>query len=126
PPFRADPRAACPRCDRMREAMSSSDRRRSDRIPIEMWVEQSRGKELYFQRSANLSAGGLFLENTIPHPVGTRITLQFTLPGDSAAVEVHGEIVSAASASELGMGVKFVDVPPDTQARIDAFIASRK
>ena len=106
--------------------MSSSDRRRSDRIPIEMWVEQSRGKELYFQRSANLSAGGLFLENTIPHPVGTLITLQFTLPGDSAPLEVHGEIVSAASASDLGMGVKFIEVGTDIQARIDAFIASRK
>jgi uncharacterized protein (TIGR02266 family) len=92
-----------------------------------MWVEQSRDRELYFQRSANLSGGGLFLENTIPHPVGTRITLQFTLPGDAAPVQVAGEIVSAALQSELGMGVKFLDVEPSVQARIDAFIsASRK
>jgi uncharacterized protein (TIGR02266 family) len=106
--------------------VSTSDRRRSDRIPIEMWVEQSRDKELYFQRSANLSAGGLFLENTIPHPVGTRIKLQFTLPGDTGPLELEGEIVSAASQSELGMGVKFVDVDAAVQQRIDAFIASRK
>ena len=104
----------------------SNDRRRSDRIPIEMWVEQSRDRELYFQRSANLSAGGLFLENTIPHPVGTRITLQFTLPGDVEPLKVHGEIVSAASQSELGMGVKFVDVEADVQARIDEFIAASR
>jgi uncharacterized protein (TIGR02266 family) len=106
--------------------VSTTDRRRSDRIPIEMWVEQSRDQELYFQRSANLSAGGLFLENTIPHPVGTRITLQFTLPGDAQPVRVHGEIVSAASQSELGMGVKFVEVDADVQARIDAFIAASR
>ena len=91
-----------------------------------MWIEQSRDNELYFQRSANLSAGGLFLENTIPHPVGTHITLQFTLPGDAAPIKIQGEIVSAASQSELGMGVKFVDVEPAVQKRIDAFIASRK
>jgi uncharacterized protein (TIGR02266 family) len=106
--------------------VSTSDRRRSDRIPIEMWVEQSRDKELYFQRSANLSAGGLFLENTIPHPVGTRIKLQFTLPGDASALSLDGEIVTAAAQDELGMGVKFVDVDPAVQKRIDAFIASRK
>jgi uncharacterized protein (TIGR02266 family) len=104
----------------------SNERRRSDRIPIEMWVEQSRDQELYFQRSANLSAGGLFLENTIPHPVGTHITLQFTLPGDVEPIKVHGEIVSAASQTELGMGVKFIDVEADVQARIDKFIAASR
>src|SRR5215468_1250071 len=125
PHSRAAVLAAFPRCDRI-PVVSTTDRRRSDRIPIEMWVEQSRDQELYFQRSANLSAGGLFLENTIPHPVGTRITLQFTLPGDAEALRVHGEIVSAAQTNELGMGVKFVEVEPAVQAGIDAFIASRK
>jgi uncharacterized protein (TIGR02266 family) len=87
-----------------------------------MWVEESTERELYFQRSANLSSGGIFLENTIPHPKGTVVNLQFTLPGDSVPLKVRGEIVNAAAADELGMGIKFIDVTPDVEERIMDFV----
>src|SRR5262249_26630623 len=106
-------------------AVETGDRRKSARVPVEMWVEESRGQELYFQRSGNLSRGGLFLENTIPHPIGTPVMLQFTLPGQHEPLRVRGEIVSASHLGELGMGVKFVDVEPQTQAHIDASIDAR-
>jgi uncharacterized protein (TIGR02266 family) len=99
-----------------------SERRESPRIPVEMWVEESTERELYFQRSANLSTGGIFLENTIPHPKGTVVNLQFTLPGDTQPVKVRGEIVNAAASDELGMGIKFIDVDPDVQRRISEFV----
>jgi uncharacterized protein (TIGR02266 family) len=101
---------------------AASDRRESRRIPVEMWVEESTERELYFQRSANLSTGGIFLENTIPHPKGTVVNLQFTLPGDTAPLKVRGEIVNAAATDELGMGIKFIDVDPETQERITDFV----
>jgi uncharacterized protein (TIGR02266 family) len=101
---------------------SGQERRESPRIPVEMWVEESTERELYFQRSANLSAGGIFLENTIPHPKGTVVNLQFTLPGDSSPIKVRGEIVNAAASDELGMGIKFVDVEPEVERRISEFV----
>jgi uncharacterized protein (TIGR02266 family) len=85
-----------------------------------MWVEQRCGDELYFQRSGNLSVGGLYLADTIPHPIGTRIQLQFTLPGETQALRVQGEIVNTQG---LGMGVRFVDLPPDVAERIARYIA---
>jgi len=101
---------------------SSTERRESPRIPVEMWVEESTERELYFQRSANLSTGGIFLENTIPHPKGTVVNLQFTLPGDATPIKVRGEIVNAATADELGMGIKFVEVDDETERRITEFV----
>jgi uncharacterized protein (TIGR02266 family) len=101
---------------------SKGERRETPRIPVEMWVEESTERELYFQRSANLSVGGIFLENTIPHPKGTVVNLQFTLPGDTTPVKVRGEIVNAAASDELGMGIKFLDVEPDVQRRISEFV----
>src|SRR4249920_3086592 len=92
----------------------SEERRGGPRIPIEMWVEETTGSERYFRRAGNLSKGGLRLEHTIPLPVGTRVNLTFT---------VSGEIVSAAGPEELRMGVKFVDLSPEAQASIDAFLA---
>jgi uncharacterized protein (TIGR02266 family) len=98
------------------------ERRESPRIPVEMWVEESTERELYFQRSANLSVGGIYLENTIPHPKGTVVNLQFTLPGDSRPIKVRGEIVNAAAADELGMGIKFLEVDSQVEHRIAEFV----
>jgi uncharacterized protein (TIGR02266 family) len=102
---------------------TTEERRGGPRIPIEMWVEETTGSERYFRRAGNLSRGGLRLEHTIPLPVGTVVNLTFTLPGDQSAVEISGEIVSAAAPEDLRMGVKFLDPTPDARAKIDAFLA---
>jgi uncharacterized protein (TIGR02266 family) len=104
-----------------------SERRSSERIPVEMWVEESSDRELYFQRGANISTGGLFLKRTIPHARGTIVWLRFTLPGDTAAIEVQGEIVNVGEGdADLGMGVRFVDLEADDRLRIEAFIGRVK
>jgi uncharacterized protein (TIGR02266 family) len=106
----------------MSQEIDEGDRRISSRIPVEMWVEESTDRELYFQRSANLSTGGIFLENTIPHPVGTVIALAFTLPGDDQKLNVKGEIVNAAEGGTLGMGVKFIQLDENARERIKKFV----
>jgi type IV pilus assembly protein PilZ len=106
--------------------MAESDRRTGHRVAVQMWVEEESADGLYFQRSANLSEGGMFLEKTIPHPVGTQIALQFTLPDNHGPLKVRGEIVNAAAEEgELGMGVKFVGLPDDVAERIRQFIRGR-
>lgn len=99
------------------------ERRASERIAVELWVEESTERELYFQRSGNISTGGMFLERTIPHAKGTVVNLQFTLPGDSQPFRVRGEIVNVGDDEEtLGMGVKFVDLDDGDRERLEAFI----
>src|ERR1700745_3406884 len=102
---------------------SDTARRGGQRIPIEMWVEETTDSERYFRRAGNLSRGGLRLDHTIPLPLGTVVSLTFTLPGDSAAVTVAGEIVSNAGPDELRMGVKFINLSAEAQARIDGYLA---
>ena len=106
--------------------MAESDRRTGHRVAVQMWVEEQSADGLYFQRAANLSEGGMFLEKTIPHPVGTQVALQFTLPDQAEPLKVRGEIVNAAAdEGELGMGVKFIDLPAETAERIRRFVQSR-
>jgi uncharacterized protein (TIGR02266 family) len=108
------------------------ERRRTMRVQVQMFVEESPVETdgpdaTYFQRSSNLSPSGMFLENTIPHPVGTRVALQFTLPGDGAPIRVQAEIVSALDGEEqMGMGLRFLNPPADVQKRLDAFIAEHE
>lgn len=101
----------------------TSERRQGSRVPVQIWVEEATDRELYFQRSANLSVGGIYLENTIPHPVGTRVTLRFNLPGDAQKLEVKAEVVGAiAGEEEMGMGLKFLDLPAGEAERIRQYI----
>ena len=89
-----------------------------------MWVDETHEGTTYFQRAGNLSAGGIYIEGTIPHQPGTKIRLRFTLPGDSKPVEVRGEVV-AGTAADTGMHVRFIDLSeqPDVAeklARLDS------
>lgn len=101
----------------------TDDRRRATRAPLDLWVEEERGNELYFRRTGNLSSGGVFFEQTIPHALGTRVKLRFTLPGETAVIEAMGEIVNTPQSTEgLGMGLKFLSLAPEHAERIESFI----
>ncbi len=110
--------------DEAKNALARQERRSAQRIPAEMWVEETTDRELYFQRGANISVGGLFLERTIPHNLGTTVNLRFTLPDETKPISVKGEIVSVGdSDSDLGMGVKFLNLSDEDRQRIERFIA---
>lgn len=99
----------------------TDERRRDKRLAVELWVEAEAGDELYFQRAANLSVGGAYFAQTVPQPVGTRVQLRFSLPGDPAEIHCVGEIV-AATDNALGMGIRFVELAEADRARIAALI----
>lgn len=98
------------------------ERRTSQRLPVQLHVIETHEDSTYFQRTANLSTGGLYLEGTTPHPPGTQVRLRFALPGDDAPIEVTGEIMPAGKDVDLGMGVRFLDLKPQDHDRIDRFI----
>ena len=54
-----------------------NDRRTDLRIPMDLWMEEVRGDEVYFRRSCIISEGGVLFEQSIPHPEGTEVTLRF-------------------------------------------------
>ena len=106
----------------MSEIFPVWERRESQRLPVQVWVEERSEDATYFHRTANLSSGGLFVEGTLPHAPGTRVHLRFALPGNDRPVEVMGEIVQPPKGQETGMAVRFVDLPDAERDRIDAFV----
>jgi uncharacterized protein (TIGR02266 family) len=113
-----------PTAERRRVERRKGDERRGDvRVAIDLWMEEVRGDEVYFRRSCNLSEGGVSFDQSIPHAVGTKVTLRFGLPGTDTTVQVRGEVVSAARATDgLGMGVKFTEVRADDRAAIKKYV----
>jgi uncharacterized protein (TIGR02266 family) len=110
------------RGDEQASPREGEERRASARIPVEMWVEDLTDGGVVFRRAGNLSAGGLYLDQTIPLPMGTAVKLRFTLPGDAAPVTVSGQIVSILPKAGPGMGVKFTGLDAPTSERVRAYI----
>ncbi len=102
--------------------MSSAERRQSPRVPVSIWVEEYKGEDLYLQQAGNLSVGGVFFERTIPHPIGTRVKLRFQLPGLAAPIEASGEVVSTRQEAGMGAGIRFVDLPAETERTIREYV----
>jgi hypothetical protein len=102
-----------------------TDRRRDARVPVNIWVEEHQGEDLYFQQAGNLSVGGVFFERTIPHPIGTRVRLRFQLPGSEGVIETVGEVVSSPAEVDLGAGIKFVDLDPVEEKIIRDYVDSQ-
>ena len=72
----------------------NSERRADTRVALELWMEELVGDDVYFRRTGNLSAGGVFFDSAIPHQLGTEMTLKFTLPGCKEMVVARGKVVS--------------------------------
>lgn len=105
----------------MAAAEKTSERREEQRAEVAIWVEERTNDALYFQRATNLSVSGIWLDGTLPHPPGTRVSLDIELPGDGQ-VKVFGEVV-ARKADDRGMAVRFVEMKTAIRERIEAFLA---
>ena len=109
--------------DRRQGERRTTNRRSAKRVPLELWMEEVSGEDVYFRRTGNVGEGGVFFDKAIPHALGTMVTLKFALPGEKEMVVARGQVVSAAGDTQgLGMGVKFITVEGDGQKRIRDYI----
>jgi len=100
------------------------ERRNEERIKLRIWVEERVGETVYYQRTANISRSGVFLEGTIPHEPGTKVRLSFTLPDVDSVIDLEGEVVDAGK-DQTGMGIRIVDIRDEDAERLEAFIKDR-
>jgi uncharacterized protein (TIGR02266 family) len=90
--------------------------RRTRRADLEVPVSfRSRGK-YGAGVTKNISSGGLFVATFISLPVGSRIVVRLTFPGDREALEALGEVRWVRHFQDLedrpaGVGLKFIDTP---------------
>jgi uncharacterized protein (TIGR02266 family) len=109
--------------DRRTNDRRRGDRRRHVRVPLDLWVEEEKGNELYFRRTGNVSTGGIYFEQTIPHALGTKVQVRFSFPGSADVFEATGEIVNTPTVKDgLGMGLRFTDVSADALKRLEQFL----
>lgn len=92
---------------------------------MDLRVAENSGRATYYQLSGDLSLGGIFLLSSLPHRVGTRITLTLEPPDGGDPLEIEGEVVAPQS-ERVGTRVKFVNLDDETKERIRSIVQGRR
>ena len=102
------------------------DRRKSPRTPAVIPVDYSTVDDFFSEFTTNINEGGMFVGTESLHTLGTEVTLQFRLPGDSAPCSVSGRVVwvreTADGEGPRGMGVEFETLDDETRSHINELV----
>jgi len=105
-------------------AMMKRERRRNIRVAIEIPVTLTIKDSGSPQRAvtSDLSEGGIAMQSSQrPKKMGP-MSIQFTLPGTSHVVKCMGEVAWENAARQIG--IRFVDMSPETRDRLKAWITN--
>jgi uncharacterized protein (TIGR02266 family) len=84
--------------------------------------------ETFIQKySSNISRGGIFISSKSPKPVGTKLRFEFLLTDDASTSLIRGEgqVIWVREQDKPGMGLKFLQIDPDSQAIVNRALAYR-
>ena len=101
----------------------SFERRKAIRLPVVIPIEVRDARGFSLHSSSDLSVGGVYFDRAIPHPVGSKVELSFSLPGTDRTIVCAGEVVNVPDAHKYGMGVHFLDLQPEDEAGLIQFIS---
>ena len=107
--------------------------RAAERFDLEVKVDLESEHNFYTGLTQNISSGGVFIATHHLRKIGDRITLKFTLPGSEKVLDVETEVRWIRENTALmraeggtGMGVRFINLSPETSAAINAFVQARE
>ncbi len=109
--------------ERRSEDRRQGERRLDDRVAVEIWFEEELGEEMSLRRTANLSPGGVQFDRGLPHPLGSKVRLCFSLPGEDYVFKLLAEVKAATWEDDRPLtNLEFLDLSGDDHIRISKFI----
>ena len=97
----------------MSSSEKPSDRRQSERTPIELKVEYKRVNTFFADYTKNISRGGTFIGTERPLPIGTEFIFALGIPHLPEPLRLTGKVIwitkveDASKANPAGMGIEF-------------------
>lgn len=109
-----------------------AERRRFQRILVDLEVDYSHEDTYLFAYIRDISATGLFVRTNEPEPPGTRLNVRFTPPtsgADEPPLELEAEVIwinayrpGHSDNLHPGMGMRFIDLGEEDRGRLIAFV----
>ena len=108
------------------------ERRISPRYQVQVEVGMQTDNNFYTGLTQDLSGGGVFVATHQIRPVGERIKVMLSVPGQAAPVEILTEVRWVRSTSlsrsvdEPGMGLRFLQMSPQAKNAVADFLTKRE
>ncbi len=102
---------------------NSSESRKYPRIEVNAYVDYTGKEVLLFHRIENISLGGISIKAPSVEEVGTKVELAINFPDFDDSIELTGEVVWAREDKEGVMGIKFIDMTPETKQKLKRYLA---
>lgn len=106
--------------------VTTSTKRQFTRLPVNLMIDYQVLDQFLYDYATNLSLGGVFIRSSNPLPVGTKLRVQFSLPGLKQMVVTWGEVAHVveerAKEGFTGMGIRFDDLDAGAKKLIDQLI----
>jgi c-di-GMP-binding flagellar brake protein YcgR len=96
----------------------TANRRQFPRAPLATQIQCEGCMALAYSR--DVSAGGMFVETTVPCEKGSRVELRFHLNDGGPVILAQAEVKYLVP--KLGMGVEFVDLSPADRERLENYV----
>lgn len=113
----------------MTEQNSFEEHRQSRRVDYTVSIDVASDDNFFTGFVKNISNGGLFIATDNPAPIGTRLTVRFTIPTlpDYVTANVVVRWIRKGSSQNdpdvvPGIGVQFIDLEPKVVDAINKFI----
>ena len=100
--------------------MAKDERRIHKRLATKFEISCVSEKDYLISFTKNISADGMFVETERPPAVGSKIKLIFSI-GNLKKMETTAEVMwinKGASSKDIGMGVKFLNMPASAKDAI--------
>jgi uncharacterized protein (TIGR02266 family) len=106
---------------------AQTHRRSYERFPVEVSVDFVSEHNFFTGFSLNVSEGGLFVATHQARGVGSKIAIRLALPDSMEPLELLTEVRwvrehNVDSDASPGLGLRFIDLSKDAEARIHAFV----
>ena len=99
--------------------------RSTARLMVRMRVQTEAGEQMIMCQTDNISPQGMLARTDRPLPVGTRLSFEFSLPGDRHPLQGEAEVVrhTAPHVGEAqGVGLKCLVLKNDGTSRLRAYL----
>ncbi|MBI4462245.1 MAG: PilZ domain-containing protein [Acidobacteria bacterium] len=103
------------------EHTQGADRRAWKRVSLVTQIRTVVGGRTLVGYSKNISAGGIFIESETLAEKGTELVLRFKLKPEGEILEARA--VVAYCVADVGMGLRFVELPANLRQQIEVFVS---
>lgn len=99
------------------------------RLSVELSARLENESLQLFCQTINVSEGGMLIRSRRALPLGTRVQLTLTLPGEGESIDAVGEVLRHTTPGVdpvQGLAIRFVDIEGDGRARLADFVAQHE